>query len=204
MTVTLIIPHRPHRWIGTLLRWTGNMLLAVGIVCAGWYVLDFSEAGLYQAYEKARLEEALKIPEDSAYHQPLILSTGDFVGRLEIPRIGIDAAVLEGDNSRILKLGVGHLPGSALPGERGNVSLAAHRDTFFRALRHIKTGDLIRFTTFTRSCLYRVDWTKIVPPSDTRILRPSPGKDLTLVTCYPFYFVGSAPERFIVRAHQLN
>jgi sortase A len=95
---------------------------------------------------------------------------------------------------------VGHIPGTALPGEDGNIVLAAHRDTFFRPLRNIQKGDEIALTTLSGAYRYRVESIQIVGPDDVGVLSPTKQPTLTLVTCYPFYFVGSAPKRFIVRA----
>jgi sortase A len=115
----------------------------------------------------------------------------------------LSAIVLEGSDSRTLDLGVGRIMETAEPGESGNVVLSGHRDTFFRPLRGIRAGDRIAMVTRGGSYQYVVDWTKIVDPSDTATLKPTPGQSLTLVTCYPFRYVGPAPQRFIVRARQV-
>lgn len=122
------------------------------------------------------------------------------VGRMEIPRIGLRAMIREGVSHRTLALAVGHIPGTALPGGQGNVGIAGHRDTFFRSLREVKAGDAIILATLEGSYEYRVESTEVVAPRDTRVLESSSRPELTLVTCYPFYFVGPAPERFIVHA----
>ncbi len=108
--------------------------------------------------------------------------------------------IAEGVDHGTLKRAVGHIPGTALPGEDGNIVLAAHRDTYFRPLRNIQKGDEIALTTWSGAYRYRVESIQIVGPDDVRVLRPTSLPTLTLVTCYPFYFVGSAPKRFIVRA----
>jgi sortase A len=125
------------------------------------------------------------------------------VGRLEIPRLKFSAIVLEGSDSGTLRLGVGRIPQTAEPGQRGNIVLSGHRDTFFRPLRGIKDGDRIVLVTPSGKFHYVVDWTTVVNPTDTRSLMPTPQAALTLVTCYPFHYVGPAPERFIVRARQV-
>lgn len=125
---------------------------------------------------------------------PLVL------GLIEIPRIGVSAIVREGDDVATLAVAVGHVPGTARPGEHGNMALAGHRDSFFRALRHIRTGDTIRIRTAGLHYDYRVDSTEVVGPLETRVLGPTAETVLTLVTCYPFGFVGHAPDRFVVRA----
>jgi sortase A len=111
--------------------------------------------------------------------------------------------IMEGIDGRTLRRAVGHIPGTPLPGQQGNVAIAGHRDTFFRPLRNIKHDDEITLTTLAGSYRYVVDSTQVVEPEDTQVLDDSGGTILTLVTCYPFYFVGPAPKRFIVRAHKI-
>ena len=125
------------------------------------------------------------------------------IGRLEIPRLNLSVMVREGADEGTLSRAVGHIPGTALPGKMGNVGLAGHRDTFFRALRNIREDDAIEFETTHGAYRYVVKSTKIVTPRDVSVLAASGGENLTLVTCYPFYYVGSAPKRFIVRAAQV-
>jgi sortase A len=125
------------------------------------------------------------------------------IGRLEIPRLELSVMVREGADEGTLRRAVGHIPGTALPGKLGNVGLAGHRDTFFRALRNIREDDTIELQTTHGSYHYIVKSTKIVTPRDVSVLEASGGDTLTLVTCYPFYYVGSAPKRFIVHAAQV-
>ncbi len=112
--------------------------------------------------------------------------------------------IMEGIDGKTLQLAVGHIPGTAIPGQQGNVGLAAHRDTFFRSLRRIHKDDEIHLTTLDGSFHYLVDSTQVVEPDDIQVLAPSADNILTLVSCYPFYFVGPAPNRFIVRAHRTS
>jgi len=126
------------------------------------------------------------------------------IGRLEIPRLKLSVMVREGADERTLSRAVGHIPGTALPGKIGNVGLAGHRDTFFRALRDIREDDTIELETTSGLYHYVVRSTKIVTPRDVSVLEASGGPTLTLVTCYPFYYVGSAPKRFIVHAAQVT
>jgi LPXTG-site transpeptidase (sortase) family protein len=136
---------------------------------------------------------------------PLPLDADPLVlGRIEIPRIGVSAIVREGDDDATLAVAVGHIPGTARPGERGNIALAGHRDSFFRALRHIQVHDTIRIRTAGRRYEYRVDSTEVVAAEETRVLDPTGEPALTLVTCYPFAYVGRAPSRFIVRASRFS
>ena len=125
------------------------------------------------------------------------------MGRIEIARIGLAAMILEGTDGRTLRRAVGHIPGTPLPGQQGNVAIAGHRDTFFRPLRNIQHDDEITLTTLDGTYRYLVDSTQVVAPEDTQVLDDSGDTILTLVTCYPFYFVGPAPKRFIVRAHKI-
>jgi sortase A len=110
---------------------------------------------------------------------------------------------MEGIGSAALRRGVGHIPGTALPGERGNVGLAGHRDTLFRPLKDLKINDEIRLSTPSGDFRYEVESLRIVGPNDTTVLAASGEQSLTLVTCYPFYYVGPAPQRWIVRARQV-
>jgi sortase A len=112
--------------------------------------------------------------------------------------------VVEGISAKILRRAAGHIPGTPLPGQRGNVGISAHRDTFFRPLRNIKQNDIIELTTLLGEYRYRVVSTRIVGPNDVAVLEGSGNEVLTLVTCYPFYFVGAAPDRFIVRAERIT
>lgn len=122
------------------------------------------------------------------------------VGRIEIQRLGLKAMILEGVSQRTLALALGHIPGTALPGKKGNVGIAGHRDTFFRSLAGIHQNDAIVVTTREGSYRYRVNSCSVVGPRDTRVLENSKLPSLTLVTCYPFRYLGPAPERFIVHA----
>jgi sortase A len=119
---------------------------------------------------------------------------------LNVPRLKIRVPVLEGTDELVLNRGVGWIIGTAKPGETGNSGIAGHRDGFFRALKDIAEGDEIRLETAGGVIPYKVDLLKIVPPEDVSVLAPRYADSLTLVTCYPFYFVGNAPERWIVHA----
>jgi LPXTG-site transpeptidase (sortase) family protein len=129
---------------------------------------------------------------------------GDPVSMIEIPRIGVSAAVVEGVAPPDLRIAAGHVPGTAFPGEIGKVGIGAHRDTFFRNLRYIRQADAIVLTTRSTCYHYLVESTAIVDPRDVQELQNSTQSILTLVTCHPFYFVGPAPQRFIVRARQVG
>jgi sortase A len=135
---------------------------------------------------------------------PAPIAVGALIGRIEIPRLSLSSIVLQGDSDQVLRKGVGHIPSTSLPGGSGNVAIAGHRDTFFRALKDIRREDDITLTTTTGTYRYRVDSVQVVRPDDVQVLAPSDRASLTLVTCYPFYFVGSAPKRYVVRAEQIE
>jgi sortase A len=128
------------------------------------------------------------------------IRSGDTVAKLSIPRLSTQLYVVEGDDEADLRRGPGHMPGTAMPGARGNSVIAGHRDTHFRVLKDIRRGDDIVVETNAGQFLYRVRDTSIVSPSNTSALQPSAGPELHLITCYPFYYVGNAPKRFVVDA----
>ena len=186
------------------LFWCGGVLLCC---LATWQYLAMRH---FQAAANRRLKEALQTNTPA----PLLPSQrpsaneraeripGSLIGRIEIPRLNLSAVVLEGSDNDVLSLGVGRVPETSEPGEAGNVVLGGHRDTFFRPLSGIRNGDSIRIVTPLGSYRYTVDWMKVVDPENTTLLKATPERSLTLVTCYPFHYVGPAPRRFIVRAHQ--
>jgi sortase A len=139
-----------------------------------------------------------------ATHAPAtgVPAAGNPIGVIEIPRLGLSSVVLEGDETAALMLGVGHLSDTPLPWRGGNSVFAAHRDTFFRGLGGIRKNDVIRFKTADSVFDYHVRDTKIVNPTDVQVLAPTKASTLTLITCYPFTYIGPAPKRFIVRAER--
>lgn len=177
---------------GVLLRAGFLLLLATGVVCLALFLWYEFEARYFQTSLGAAFDEQLQRPADLPPKDGL-------VGRLEIPGTGLEVMVLNGDDARTLRRGAGWLPYTARPGS-GNAVIAAHRDTYFRPLRRIKEGDIIHLTTLDGRYNFRVEWTAVVDPADTTVLRPTKRPTLTLITCYPFYYAGEAPQRFIVRA----
>jgi len=135
----------------------------------------------------------------SAWRQALSEPAPAPLAVLRIPKIRLEVAVLPGTDDRTLDRGLGHIEQTAEPGTDGNAGIAGHRDGFFRGLKDIEPGDSIELETLHGKETYRVERTWIVEPDDVSVLDPTPTQTLTLVTCYPFYFVGSAPQRFIVR-----
>ena len=126
------------------------------------------------------------------------------IGRIEIPRVNVSAIVREGVDSRTLRRAAGHVPGTALPGDEGNVAIAAHRDTFFRGVRDLTLNDTIRVKTTHGTFEYVVRSTEIVKPTDVQVLNARRRHELTLITCYPFNYIGHAPKRYIVKAEQVD
>jgi sortase A len=208
----------------SFLRGSRYLFFTVGIFALAYCGYVLLDAKLYQAYQTRRFQQELKDSRSNVNRQPVhtllppleeanpartenlgpSVSRRSPLGRIEIGTIGLSAMILEGIDERTLRRAVGHIPGTPLPGQPGNVALAGHRDTFFRALRNIREGDEITLETLSGFYRYRVDSTKVVDPGEMRVLDNSDDAILTLVTCYPFSFVGSAPKRFIVRAHRLS
>jgi sortase A len=135
-----------------------------------------------------------------AYAQALAAKLGSPLAVLSIPKLGLDVPVFEGTGELTLNRGAGRIAGTARPGEQGNIGIAAHRDGFFRGLKDIQVGDQIELAVLRRKFVYTVDSITVVKPSDVSVLQARPRPSLTLVTCYPFYFVGDAPQRYIVQA----
>ncbi len=195
---------------GNLLRAAFLLLLASGGVCLAlflWYEFEerYFQASLGQAFDEQLRRPAELPPQEGgtggklSRYLPSAKVMPGLVGRLEIPEIGVEVMVLNGADARTLRRGAGWLPYTARPGS-GNSVIAAHRDTYFRPLRRIKQGDIIHLTTLDGRYNFRVEWTAVVDPDDTTVLRPTNEPTLTLITCYPFYYAGEAPQRFIVRA----
>jgi sortase A len=187
----------------SFLRWVRTLLFIAGALAIFYVVLTLLHAKLYQEAAGSALDQQITAQDQHKVSlSRSVAREGDVLGRIEIPRLGVMVAILEGTTSQTLRLGVGHIEGTALPGEPGNIGIAGHRDTYFRALKDIRTNDEIQIETATGLTRYQVDWTQIVAPGDTEILAPSTISAITLVTCYPFHFIGPAPERFIVHAHK--
>jgi len=174
-----------------------NIFLALALLALGYWTFVFVSGRLYQTREIPRF---VNEHPAAAVEQPKPPTRGSAVALLGIPRLGLFALVLEGADESELTLGAGHIPGTSLPGDGGNVGVAGHRDTFFRPLRHIRKDDTIKVKTHDREYQYTVVSTEVVGPDDVHVLSPLDREVLTLVTCYPFNFVGPAPKRFIVRA----
>jgi sortase A len=187
----------------SVLRKAQRLFFWFGIALLAYVGGMLGYAQVYQRYEDWKFDnESAGVDDDfgpygDSSFQP---DEGDIVGRLEIPSVGISVMVLEGTDEKTLAAGAGHMPTTPLPGVSGNVAIAAHRDTFFRNLKDIKEGDVIRVSTLRHSFDYVVESTETVAPDDVGVIETRESSELTLITCYPFYFVGSAPKRFVVHA----
>jgi sortase A len=175
------------------LRWAHRALLSGAILTLGYCCFVQVDAWMFQRREQAEIE-TIASPASQA------VQANGLIGRMEILRLGISVAVVEGAGEVTLRRAAGHIEGTALPGQPGNVGIAGHRDSFFRPLKNIQRDDVILLTTSRGQFRYRVVSTTVVSPSDVAVLNPDGTEVLTLVTCYPFYFIGAAPSRFIVRA----
>jgi sortase A len=211
----------------SLLRFAHRLFLWLGVAILVYAGGTAAYAVFYQRYESWKFERALvtgtarnlerggvsaiarnlehevAVPEvvkAAMAEEAAGLREGDVVGKLEVHRLGISVIVLQGIANDTLIVGAGHVPGTPLPGAEGNVAIAAHRDTFFRKLEGIMAGDRIQFATVRGTYEYVVDSTETVDPEDTQVMESRARPELTLITCYPFYFVGAAPKRFIVHA----
>ena len=139
-----------------------------------------------------------------AYAQALLQEAPTPLAVLRIPRIGLEVPVLAGTDEWTLDRAVGWIEGTGRPGEPGNVGIAGHRDGFFRGLEEVKLGDSVELVTLSKAQTFRIEGLRIVSPQDVQVLESTPVPSLTLVTCFPFYFAGSAPQRYVVRAVLAN
>ena len=199
------IPGASVVWI---LQWTRYVLVAAAVAMLGYSGFVLANGWMFQRRETRQLELSAS-PEQVQFENaspaaatPAIAADG-LIGRIAIPRLGISVIVMEGVGTRTLRRAVGHIPGTALPGQPGNIGIAGHRDTYFSPLKNIRRDDIITVTTKTRVYQYLVVSIKVVSPTDVAVLKPNGTEVLTLVTCFPFYFVGPAPDRFIVRAERV-
>jgi sortase A len=187
------------------LWWTQRVLFAVAIVLLGYSGYVLLDTWVFQSRENAALEQFVpERPAAKSLTLPAVVGPDGLIGRIEVPRLKLSVVVFEGTSNKTLRRAVGHIPGTVLPGQTGNVGIAGHRDTFFRPLRNIQPNDIITITTLRDAYRYRVVSTKVVRPDNVGVLDADGTEVLTLVTCYPFYFVGPAPDRFIVRAERVT
>ncbi len=189
-----------------VLRFAQRLFLWLGVAALSYAGGTAAYAGIYQRYQLWKFQQEaaeLKVIKSAIVEKTVDLREGDPVGKLEVPRIGISVIVLQGMERGTLIAGAGHVPGTPLPGAEGNVVIAAHRDTFFRKLEGILPGDRVQVATLRRTYEYVVSSSEVVDPEDIQVMESRARRELTLITCYPFYFVGPAPKRFIVHARPL-
>jgi sortase A len=203
-------------WLG----WLQRGLLVVGILLLAHWAIAVFDSRSFQAKESLKLDAALReaasgssgtSARDAAslgsrklHARPRVTASARVLGRLEVPRLAITAMVAEGTDLKTLSRAVGHVVTTALPGSPGNCALAGHRDTFLRGLGGVRMNDVIRIVTRQRTYNYQVDWTAVVEPRQVEVLDSTATPSLTLVTCYPFEYIGHAPHRFVVRARQIE
>jgi len=199
-----------------------GVLWTVGLLCLAVYVLAriLAETGSRRELEKFEALRAAAparvLPADRshdrslwsparirAYRESLKKKAAAPLAVLRVPKVGIEVPVLEGTDDWTLNRGVGHIEGTAAPDGAGNCGIAGHRDGFFRALKDVAAGDTLELATLGETATYRIESIRIVAPEEVSVLDPTPMPSVTLVTCYPFYFVGSAPQRYVVRAVRL-
>ena len=196
--------------------WIDGGLIAFGLGCLMVFALFHVRTAVYQRRAKAEVDamvaaRGVETPTLSGrtapdtMPPPVPLVAGEVIGRIDVPRLNLSAAVAEGDDDATLGNAVGHLPDTPLPWQgQGNVALAAHRDGLFRPLKNIRVNDDVRVVTPRGEFWYRVRKTQIVDPDDVAVIAPTPRPTLTLITCYPFSFIGHAPHRFIVQAERID
>lgn len=182
-------------WLAT---WLEFALLGVALGCLGSYGFAMIEGRSLQREQVTRFER------EAAAQAPYVAAPGSLIGMLDLPRLRMSLPVIEGDDDRTLKASVGHLPDTPLPWQRGNSAFAGHRDGLFRPLKGVAIGDEITLRTTREAIRYRVTATTVVQPDDVSVLAPRSRDALTLITCYPFSFVGPAPQRFIVHAERVS
>jgi sortase A len=186
------------------LVWIQRVLLVAGAVLLGYWGYAQARSHIENAALDRRLERMLQTEPaeqpEQAPKEPEVFAEGELLGRIEAPRVGVSTVILHGVSDPVLSRAAGHIPGTVRPGAEGNSAIAAHRDSFFRGLKDIRSGDEITVTRPDGIFTYRVTATEVVEPEDIHVLDPTSDARLTLVTCYPFNYVGAAPQRFIVVA----
>jgi sortase A len=185
----------------SLLTWFERGLLAVGVVLGLWCAVVLVRAHQTQNLPVPKVTVTQTVLPGEPIPAPVPApAPGTWVARLDVPAVKLATTVLEGTDDGTLRRGSGHIEDTPFPGQTGNVGIAGHRDTVFRPLRHVHVGDDLNLTTADRLYRYRINKTLIVGPDDVYVLDPTDHPTLTLVTCYPFEFIGHAPRRFIVQA----
>jgi sortase A len=185
-----------------ILKWTERALFACAALFLGYCGFAVVDAWSFQRSESIDLDRLLA-DQRAVSHGLAAAAGGGPIGRIEIPRLGLSVVVVEGIGKATLRRAAGHIPGTALPGKPGNVGISGHRDTFFRPLKDLRIKDEIQFSTLNGDFRYVVESLTVVDPNNVGVLAPTSENQLTLVTCYPFFYIGAAPKRFVVRAWQI-
>jgi sortase A len=189
--------------VSGILRWSQRLLLGVAFVALAYCGFTVLDSWMFQRRELREFDRVVNTATPVMPGVSVPPAVDALIGRIEVRRLGLSAMVVEGTTTSALRRAAGHISGTGMPGTPGNVGIAAHRDTFFRPLRNVRKDDIVTLTNGRAEYRYRVVSTKVVEPDDVSVLDPAADEILTLVTCYPFFFVGSAPERFIVRAERI-
>ncbi|HXN21947.1 MAG TPA: class D sortase [Candidatus Dormibacteraeota bacterium] len=193
-------PEAPRRKAAHLLGLGYYFFLAGGILALGYAGTVAAGAYAYQTHEISKFEDSTA----TLSRTQVPLFAGGVIGEILVPRLGLKVILAEGVSNSVLESAAGHIPETPLPGEWGNVAVAAHRNTFFRPLRKIRFGDVVVLRTPAATFRYRVESTKVVLPTDIEVLNSSSAHTLTLITCFPFNYVGAAQHRFVIRARELR
>lgn len=205
------LPHLPASFSPYALRliglWLQSVWFFMGILLLAYCLFAWSQAAIGQANLQRAFGESLsrKQPPFSELQDPIPqpLPANAVIGRLQIDRLGLSTMILEGTSPATLQNALGHITGTALPGQKGNAGIAGHRDTFFLPLRHVVLGDHVRLTTLRGEFHYRVVHRSVVSPAAVSVLQDRQRESLTLVTCFPFFFAGPAPYRYVIHAERL-
>ena len=185
-----------------MLAWAQRALFVCAVLLLGYCGYALVDAWMFQRRESMDLDHLLRDRRAASESAPAAAADG-LIGRIEIPRLLLSTIVVEGVDETTLRRAVGHIPGTALPGQPGNVGISGHRDTFFRPLKDLRIKDEVQISTPKGNFKYEVESLRVVEPDNVGVLAASAENVLTLVTCYPFYYVGPAPQRWIVRARQV-
>jgi sortase A len=197
----------------SVLRWAEALFVIGGIAMLAWCAVVVTDAYISQRIARQSLDAISHVaapapptlPASAAAQRPrAVVRRGVALAALTIPRVDLSAIVLHGSDEQTLRRGPGHVEGTAVPGEAGNVVIAGHRDSFFRPLRYVRPGDDLFLDTPHGRFQYRVTSLQVVHTRDLSVLAPTEEEVLTLITCYPFWLLGNAPDRFVVRATRIG
>ncbi len=197
-----------------IIPWIEGLSWVLGLGLMGFFLSQLALGEAQRSDDLAVFEASLATPEPDtslwsaerieAWRQARGIASAHLAAVLKIPKLELEVPVYREATDGNMDVGAGLIAGTAAPGEIGNMGIAGHRDGYFRVLKDIEVGNLLSVQTTSGLQQYRVNEILIVDPLDVEVLDPTPHQSLTLVTCYPFYFVGSAPQRFVVKAELMN